>query len=480
MKKTLICVNISSMVKLEEQAIETKEENNSPKNEKKTASWKYALNISLILIITGVAVFFSVKDNGAEIWDLLSTANVPYLFALLGVSILQSSVRALILYCFARLYTRKYHMHQALATDQIGVFYNAVTPGASGGQIMQAYTFKKQGIQISAAVSIMAMYSIAFQIVLVSLGTLSFIIKYDSLMQLQAIPFDIGGFKFTVPIWPLTIFGFSINVLAIGGIFLMAYSKIFHNFVMGPCISLLHKLHIIKDADKQREALRIHVENFKIEFRRLFTNIPFFMLILFLFVCYALVKFSYPYFCGKALGNASSNANLFDSIVLSNYHSMVTQLIPIPGAAGVSEYFFAKLFVNTKAPETGFFYAVGGAKDSLALCQASLLMWRFFTFILPLVVAGFVTAFYRSSPKNEAHLRGELPNRKTFVDLQHETYISRQEELNTMVETMRLSRAAILEKLKKRKKSSKKSRSKKKKKDDSGNNNDDENREIRV
>ena len=449
MKKTSIYANITCMVKVEEEIKEPQHEEKEPKS---TPKWKYILNISLILVITGVAVFFSVKDNGAEIWDLLYTANVPYLFALLGVSILQASIRALILYCFARLYTRKYHIHQALATDQIGVFYNAVTPGASGGQIMQAYTFKKQGIQISAAVSIMAMYSIAFQIVLVTLGTISFIIKYDSLMQLEAIPFDIAGLQFSVPIWPLTIFGFSINVLAIGGILLMAYSRIFHNFVMGPCISLLHKLHIVKDADKKRESLRIQVENFKMEFRRLFTNIPFVTLILFLFVCYALVKFSYPYFCGKALGNMSENSNLFDAIVLSNYHSMVTQLIPIPGAAGVSEYFFAKLFVNTKKPETGFFFAVGGAKDSLALCQASLLMWRFFTFILPLVIAGFVTAFYRSSPKNEAHLRGELPNRKTFVSLQVETYVSRQEELNTMVETTRLSRAAVLAKLKPKKK----------------------------
>lgn len=458
------------MVEVEEEVVSKQPEK---KEEKKSATWKYVLNISIILVVTGFAVFFSVKDNGVEIWDLLRTANIPYLFALLGVSILQAAIRALILFCFARLYTRRYHIHQALATDQIGVFYNAVTPGASGGQIMQAYTFKKQGIQISAAVSIMAMYSIAFQIVLVTMGTVSFIIKYDALMQLQAIPFDIGGFKFSIPIWPLTIFGFSINVLAIGGILLMAYSRIFHNFVMGPCVSFLHKLHIVKDPDRKRESLRIQVENFKMEFRRLFTNIPFVILIFFLFICYALVKFSYPYFCGKALGNASENANLFDSIVLSNYHSMVTQLIPIPGSAGVSEYFFAKLFVNTSKPETGFFYAIGGAKDSLALCQASLLMWRFYTFILPLVVAGFVAAFYRSSPKNEAHLRGDLPNRKTFVSLQEETYVSRQEQLNTMVETTRLSRAAILAKLKtpkKRKTKQKKPRLK----------DDESNREYRL
>ena len=466
---------------MENETLDTKvkQKETNPENKKaegKTATWKYVLNISLILLITAIAVFFSVKDNAGEIWDLLSTANVPYLLSLFGVGLLQAGIRSLILYCFARLYTKRYYFHQALATDQIGVFYNAVTPGASGGQIMQAYTFKKQGVQISAAVSIMAMYSIAFQIVLVTLGLVSFIVKYDTLIHLEPIPFDIGGLKFTIPIWPLTIFGFSINIFAILGILLMSYSHIFHNFVMGPCISLLHKLHIIKDPDKKRESLRIQIENFKIEFRRLITNIPFFILIIVLFVAYAFVKYSFPYFCGKAIGNESTTASIWDSIVLTNYHSMVTSLIPIPGSAGVSEYFFVKLFVNTKNPTTGFFYSSTG--QSSALCYACLLLWRAFTFIFPLVVGGFVTAFYRSSPKNEARIQGEMPNRRTFVNLQEETYVSRKEELNTMVETSKLSRAAIIEKLKPKRR--RKRKKKVKKPVEKGNSNPDEDTEIVI
>lgn len=416
------------------------------KNEKKTPVWRYILNISIILTITIIAVWLSMRNQAADIWRLLTTAKLPFLFLLFGVAFLQASIRSLILFSFARLYTKKYKFHQALANDQIGMFYNGVTPGASGGQIMQAYTFKKQGVQISAAVSVMAMYSIAFQIILVSLGTLSFILKYDTLMLIEPIPFNLGGWEFSIPIWPLTIFGFSINIIAILGILLMAYWHGFHNFIMGPFFNFLGKLHIVKNPDKKRESLRIQVENFKIEFKRLITNIPFLILILLLFAAYAATKYSFPYVCGLALGNESTAATLWDSIVLTNYHSMVTSLIPIPGSAGVSEYFFLKLFVNSGTPEVGFYYSTTNTPESL--CTACLLLWRTFTFILPLLVGGIVAAFYRSSPKNEAHFQGEMPNRQTFVDLQNETYVSRKNQLDTMVTSTSLNRKAIMEKLK--------------------------------
>ena len=126
----------------------------------------------------------------------------------------------------------------------------------------------------------------------------------------------------------------------------MGYWRGFHHFVMGPCINLLHKLRIVKNPDKQRENLRIQVENFKIELRRLLTNIPFLILVVVLVFAAMTIKFSVPYFIGLALGNQSQVATFWDSVFLCNYHQMVTGLIPIPGAAGVSEYFFAKLFVK--------------------------------------------------------------------------------------------------------------------------------------
>ena len=457
---------------LEKKVQEKEEQIEEGKPKSKKSAIKYALNISLVLIATGLAIFFAIKDDANEIWKTLKTADYRFLLVVVGMMVGCILVRSFILFIFAHLFTRKYHFHQAIAVDQIGQFYNAITPGASGGQIMQAYTYKKQGVQVSSAVSILAMYSIVYQIMLIIFGTLSFIIKYDFITALGSIPTNIkiNEVAINLPIWPLTIVGFLLNLGVVAIVFLMGYWHGFHNFIMGPVITFLSKIKIIKNPDKQRENLRIQVENFKIEFRRLSTNIPFLLLVVISFSIYMIIKFSIPFFVGKALGNESPVPDIkafWDCIFLSNYHQMITGLIPIPGSAGVSEFIFYNLFTNAVDWKSGFFCVFDELNEvdpdaTKTLARSALLVWRSSTFVIPILIGGFVAAFYRSSPKNEIHAE-DIPNRQTFYSLQKETYVERAEEVNSLVETSRLSREAILEKLNPKKAAEKKNAPKKKK-----------------
>ena len=437
---------------LEKQVEQYEQDQKSGKKKSHKSVLRYILNISFVLIVTVVSIVVSVWGKEKVIVDNFASSDVKWLGAILGVMAGTIVIRSFILFCFARLYTRRYHFHNALAVDQIGVFYNAVTPGASGGQIMQAYTYKKQGLHISSAVSALAMYSIVFQIVLIIYGTLAFIIKFDLIMSIPPLS-DFGLFKlsFGIPPLILTIMGFLLNTSVIMMVLLMAYWHGFHNFVMGPVIGLLSKIKLVKNPDKTRENLRVQVENFKIEFRRLWANIPFFILVSVCFALYMTLKFSIPYFCGLALGSEHQGIKYFwDSVFLGNYHQMITGLIPLPGSAGVSEYFFIKLFYNEAFPENGFFYISENVNGTTpySLTVSALLLWRSITFIVPIVVAGLTTAFYRASPKEEVKKRGDIPNRQTFVDLQKETYVMRKEEVEALIHTTKLSRQAILNKLK--------------------------------
>ena len=131
---------------------------------------------------------------------------------------------------------------------------------------------------------------------------------------------------------------------------------------------------------------------------------------------------------------------------------MVTGLIPIPGAAGITEYFFLQLFVNA-VPENGFFYIYDPAGleatqlASASLASAALLLWRTVSFTLPLVVSGFVTAFYRTKGKPAARITDNMPNRQTMIDITRETLIQRENELNMMITTASLTKDAISKRL---------------------------------
>ncbi len=417
---------------LEQRVNEKEEEEATGVKKKKKGAWKYVLNISVVLIATALSIYFALKDNFNDVVNLLKTSDIKYILLVFGLMFLATCIRAFILYCFARLFTRRYRLHRAFAVDQVGVFYNAVTPGATGGQIMQAYTYKKQGVPISASISILAMYSIVYQIVLILFGLTSFIFKYDFISSLGRIgPITFMEVSFYLPIWPLTIIGFILNLSVIMLVLLMGYWHGFHNFIMGPVVSFLAKIKVCKKPDKTRESLRIQVENFKMEFTRLLTNIPFFILVSLCFFVYLCIKFSIPFFCGMAIDPSIqfSWKNFWDSIFLCNYHQMVTGLIPLPGSAGASELFFSQLFSS--------YFSSG------QVTRACLLMWRSLTFTIPLIIAGFVAAFYRSSPKKEIENEERFPDRQTMVALQNETYTARMEELNSTISTGVLSKDAV-------------------------------------
>ncbi|MBO4285937.1 MAG: flippase-like domain-containing protein [Bacilli bacterium] len=441
------------MVEKQETEIIKPEETKPEEPKKKmSATVKYIINIVIVLILTVVALVVSLGQDFQNSFKILSETRMEWLIIMLLVMVGLSLLRALILFCFARLYTRDYRYYKALLVESIGNFYSAVTPGATGGQVMEAYFFKKQGIHISNAVSMLAMYSIVYQGVLIVFGLLSFGMKYQILIDIQYVHFDLGFVNFDLSIWLLTIIGFLLNIGVILLVFLMAFWKRFHRFVMGPMVSLFHKIRLVRDPDKTRERLRVQVENFKIEFRRLWSNIPFTILVTILFIGLFILKFSMPFFAGKALGNQGTGASwetgFWDSIFLSNYHQMVTGLIPIPGSAGISEYFFTQLFVDKTNPESGFYYMVqDGVNLSNELCSSALLLWRTTTFTLPLIIAGFVTAFYRAAP-HDLDKEGEAPSRETFIEAQRQTLLARETSLKETLHTNELSRKAIMERLK--------------------------------
>ena len=116
-------------------------------------------------------------------------------------------------------------------------------------------------------------------------------------------------------------------------------------------------------------------------------NTPVMLIALFTFFIYITISYSVPYFAGLALNNHSEYANFWDSVLLSNFHQMITCLIPIPGSSMISELFFLRLFYpdNTSIK----FY------ENQEIARASLLLWRSLMFIFPLFISCLYTIIYR-------------------------------------------------------------------------------------
>jgi len=401
---------------------------NEPAPKKKKHRKRHLLNIVLVLLIAALVIFFSLKDDFNAVITSIASANVSYLVIAFAMAIIIFIIDGLILYILARLYTTRFKIGQGLANALIGVFYNDVTPSSSGGQFMQAYTFKKQGLELSSAASILVMHFLIYQTVLVLYGIVALIAKLPLFLGLNPVA-DFGTFELTLI--PLSIVGFAINFTVIATIILLSYSKWMHTFVINSVVAIGTKMKLIKHPDATKQNWQSQIENFRIELRRLQSNIPVTLLLGILFFIKLTIFYSIPYVIGLAL-KAPMTATYYDTVFLSAYLQMMTNMVPLPGASGFSEYFFTQVFV-----------AIYG---SGAVTTAAQLIWRSATFYLGLIVGGFVTAFYRSSPKEIVPAKSD---RKTFIELQKSTYEMRKKTSDTMFQTSQLSRKDIEQKMKK-------------------------------
>ena len=254
-----------------------KEEPKETPKEKKNKSWKYFFYLAFILIVTGVVLAVSLtQGNTAEqIYVLFQEMNWKY-FTLLCIAIVFNfGLCSFILWLYVKLYSKHYRYHQAMANQAIGTFYNGVTPGSSGGQVAQIYTFKKQGVTISNAASVMVMSYIVYQSCLIIMGIISVATHAKDFLSFQTIDITINGAVIPIPITIFIVLGFTLNLMVIVLLMFMSTSNRFQSFICGKGINFLAKIHIVKHPDETRLNVQTQVENFRVEFRRLQSNIPF-------------------------------------------------------------------------------------------------------------------------------------------------------------------------------------------------------------
>lgn len=357
---------------------------------------KYVVFILMLILGTVLSLYFILADNFDGIMAMIGDAKFGPVLAMFGLVTFNFIIEGTIVTLFAKLYRRKYHLYMGVLNGLVGSFFSGITPFASGGQFVQAYTFSKQGVKAANGASILVMMFIVSQAVLVIYGTCAIIFGYDSTIKLMN-SINLFGIEFS-PI-ALSIVGYVINFVSLGSLFLLSYCRPLHHFILNTGVNIGYKLHLIKDKDAKRASLAAQVATFRIELTRLFKNFWVLLIAIFLNVVKFTVSNSLPYFAGLAL-DIDMSGKYLSSVWSYSYVSMISCFVPIPGASGGAEAAFAAIYSSIFPNQT-----VTGSANILV---------RFFSFYYVLFIGLIVFIFYRGSPKKDA----TKFNKKTFVDLQ--------------------------------------------------------------
>lgn len=329
---------------------------------KKHPRLKNLASIFILFLLTIIVLYFSLKDDFNNIVSTILSTNILLLLIAFLFVMLYWFFKTLVLYNFTRKFQKNYKFKSAFRTQAITQFFNAITPFSSGGQPFQIYTLKKRGLTISNATNITIEEFVVYQIALVFLGIIAIVLNHT----FNIFPYDNLLSK-------LVILGFSINTFVIIILFIVAFGKKSNKFLIKLAINFLSFFKIIKNKEEVLKDWNVYINNFHDGAKILIANKKdFFFNIIYSFlglICLYLV----PFIILLSMGDYLSFTGL-EAIVASAYVMLIGSFVPLPGGTGGIEYGFIKFF--------GIFII------SDVKLKALMLLWRFVTFYMGIIVGG--------------------------------------------------------------------------------------------
>ncbi len=313
----------------------------------------------MLIGITVVVLYFALKDDFYAIMDQLKNIHLGWLLVAFLIVILYWLLRSRAINIFTRKFMPKTKYLSSLQLMIRTQFFNAVTPFATGGQPYQVYHLVKDGVKVTTATSIIIQNFIVYQIAIVLLGGIAVISNY--LCSFYAKNVLLGR---------LVTLGFLINTVIIIVLFLVAFSKKLNKTLIHLGITVLTKLHLVKNKQQKLEEWDEYINRFHQSAKILLENKKDFVFSIFLNLLALCFLYSIPLVLLYATADYSS-FHLFEAIVTSAYVMLIGSFVPIPGGSGGLEYGFIAFYSNF----------ISGSK-----LMAIMLLWRFVTYYFGMIV----------------------------------------------------------------------------------------------
>lgn len=321
---------------------------------------KNKLNIIILLLVTIIVLYISLKDNFFEVINGIKKLNIFWIVIALIIMIGYYYFRSLSLYTFVKKF-KNIEFKKILKISFITQFFDGITPSSSGGQPYQIYALNKEKITLVDATNIAIQNFIVYQIALVLLGL--FAVLANNYLCL----FDnIGKIK------NLILLGFIINVIVIIGLFSLAFMKKLNKTIINIVIKLFG--NFIKDKETLIKNANEYIDKFHDGALILLKNKKdFIKTIIYNFIGLALM-YAIPLIILYGLNDYKS-LDIYKTIISSAHVMLIGSFVPIPGASGGLEYAFTK------------FYGVFISDTTLTLVM---LLWRFITYYLGVIIGAIL------------------------------------------------------------------------------------------
>ena len=195
-----------------------------------------------------MAIWLCTQYTPQRLWELFCSVRLRWLVGAAGLMVVYWVLESTELHLALKRFSPQQAPCDTFRATMIGQFFNCITPFASGGQPMQALYLMKKGVALSFASCSLLIKFIVYQFVLTLYSAVTLALCFRQ-------------FAGRVPLvgW-LAAAGFGINLLVIVGLLCLGFlRRPTERFLYG-ILSLLQRIHLIKEQTAQRAAERMQKE----------------------------------------------------------------------------------------------------------------------------------------------------------------------------------------------------------------------------
>ena len=324
-------------------------------------------NTIFLLIITIIILYIILKDDFSSIINELRLIDLKYIFIALIFFLLSISIKGYVNYLIVH-DKKKINLKEAIKHNFIAQFFNGITPFATGGQPMEVYMLTEHGISLAKATTQTMQSFIFYPIALVICGI--FAVGYNLIFHI---------FPKIRLLQHLLLLGFLVNIMVVVVLLLISYSKKITRKINSICNKVIRKLKL----KISEEELKKKFDDYYNSFKELRKNRNLFIAGIMLNIVSLACLYIIPLMILYSMHDFTSMSAI-EVFTATAYVYVIASFVPIPGGSGGIEYGFTQFYGNF----------ISGS-----IVSAILLIWRFITYYLAIIIGATLFNIDRKEKK---------------------------------------------------------------------------------
>lgn len=321
-------------------------------------------NLAIFTVL--IVITFCVLLRGQNPEDLLNTIySTDKIFLIIGAISMFGFIlgEAINTYLLIKSLGYKTSILKTLKYSFVGYFYSAITPSSSGGQPMQIYYMKKDGLPISKSTLLLLVELAAYQIISLFYLIMGSILNYRYLSN-----------SLNTGIFTIFILGITISIVVLLAIFGIIFSRRIETLLC-KLVEWILKIFKIKKREEIYQKFLYGMNEYREGANYIKNNKSLFFKIILVTFGQMTCFLSVAYFTYRAFG--LSGVSYFKIISLEAFLYGATSSLPIPGAIGASEGGFKLIFKNI---------------FGITMIDSAVLIFRFLSFYFYVFLSGIIVS----------------------------------------------------------------------------------------